>query len=67
MYSFQLRSMAARNENLWSICRRDENTFTSLVQTYSQITFFMPIVDDLFFIQQSTAATALSLSRESRS
>jgi hypothetical protein len=59
--------MAVRNENSWSTFRRDENTFTSLLQTYSQITFFMPIVDDLFFIQQSTAATALSLSRESRS
>jgi hypothetical protein len=67
MYSFQLRSIAAGNEDLWTICRRDENTFTSLVQTYSQITFSMPIVDDPFFIQQSTAVTALSLSRESRS
>jgi hypothetical protein len=34
----------ARNlmKNLWCICRRDENTFTPLVQMYSLMAFDTP-------------------------
>jgi len=59
------RTRCAIDENLWPICRRDENTFTYLVQTYSPIYFCRPIVDVLFFTQQ-IAASALSLALGSR-